>query len=79
MLFIHLPTHEAPVARPLKKRPTKSIVIFDAVASETQLIMYGIAIEMTVNFLPIFSAKIPAGNAPTKAPIAKKDPIKRSK
>lgn len=68
------PTHEAPVATPANKRPINNIVTFDASAKEIQLMMYGIAMQIVAHFLPIFSAKIPAGNAPTKAPTARKEP-----
>lgn len=52
-----------------------SIPALEANTIKAQLMRYGIASDIVVYLRPIFSARIPAGKAPRKAPMAKNDPI----
>lgn len=68
-------TQAAPVAIPAKNLPAQSIVALLANTIRSQLIVNGIPKDIEVYFLPIFSAKIPLGSAPKRAPIARNEPI----
>lgn len=68
-------TQAAPVAIPAKNLPAQSMVGLLANIIRAQLIVNGIPKDIDVYFLPIFSAKIPLGSAPKRAPIARNEPI----
>lgn len=71
-------THAPPVAIPAKIRAAYSQVTSEAATVRIQVMRKGTLKSMLVYFLPNLSAKIPAGMAPTKAPMANREPTQDS-
>lgn len=72
-------THAPPVAIPAKTRAAYSIETLDAVTVSIHVMRKGRLSNMLVYFRPSLSARIPAGIAPTNAPMASRDPTQDSK
>lgn len=71
-------THAPPVAIPAKTRAAYSIDTLDAVTVNIQVRRKGRLSSILVYFRPSLSARIPAGIAPTNAPMASREPTQDS-
>lgn len=67
-------TQAPPVAMPAKTRAAYNQVTLEAATVSIQVMRKGMLSNMLVYFLPSLSARIPAGMAPTKAPMASREP-----